>query len=198
MKIEMTSLSGRQTHDFFVGAISPYPIALISTIGADGVYNAAPFSLVFPVAWKPPLICASIGAKGGQIKDTVKNIDYAKDFVVNIMSEDAIRQTIKASRNYPSDIDEIKEVGFKAVSAERVRSPLVAEAQVSMECKLYQKQEIGESENLRSIFYGEVLLVHVKDGIWDSGEIDPLALRAVGYLGGNKYCRTTGIMNLKR
>jgi len=84
MKIEMTTLNGRQTHDLFVGAISPLPIALISTIGEDGIYNAAPFSLVFPISWKPPLICVSIGAKGGQIKDTVKNIDYSRDFVINI------------------------------------------------------------------------------------------------------------------
>ncbi len=196
MKIEMTNLQGRQTHNLLTGVISPLPIALISTVGEDGVYNVAPYSLVVPVSWKPPLVIVSIGTKGGQKKDTLSNIEFSKDFVINIMAEEAIKPTIKAAGNYPSNVDEIKEVGLKAIAAERVRSPLVAEAQVSIECKLFQKIEVGEGEDLRSLILGEVVLVHLKEGIWVSGKVQPSALKAVGRLGDNIYCRITESFSL--
>ena len=198
MKIDMNSLDKKKIHSLLIGAISPLPVALISTIGEDGINNAAPFSLAFPISSKPPLICVSIGLRNGQMKDTGRNIEYAKDFVVNIMGEDTIKQAIRTAGNYASNVDEIKKVGLTAIVAERVKSPLVAEAQISMECKLYQKHEIGEGENLRLIIYGEVLLVHLKEGIWVSGKINPSVLKAVGYLGNNKYCRTTEVMSLRR
>lgn len=196
MKIEMTNLDVRQAHDLLTGAISPLPIALISTVGEDGVYNAAPYSLVVPVSWKPPLVMVSIGLKAGQKKDTLKNIEFSGDFVINIMGDDSIKPAIKAAGNYPSNVDEIKEVGLTAIAAERVKSPLVAEAQVSMECKFFQKIEVGEGENLRSIILGEVALVHLKEGIWTSGKVLPSVLRAVGRLGNGVYGRIAEIFSL--
>src|SRR3989304_4941774 len=112
MKIDLADLESRQTHDLLTSAISPLPIALISTIGEDGVYNAAPFSLVMPISYKPPLVCVAIGAKGDQKKDTVANIESTKDFVVNIMGEEAIKPTVRAAGNFPSNVDEMKKVGL--------------------------------------------------------------------------------------
>ena len=196
MKIEMDSLDARKTHDLLTGAISPLPIALISTVGEDGVYNAAPFSLVIPISWKPPLICVSFGAKGGEKKDTVKNIEFSKDFVINMMGDDFIKPTIKAAGNYPGDVDEIEKVGLTAMAAEKVKSPLIKESQISIECQLSQEIILGEGENLRWIIFGEVVLVHLKDEVWGSQEIDPAALRVVGRLGNGIYCRTTDIFRL--
>ncbi|HLA27105.1 MAG TPA: flavin reductase family protein [Syntrophales bacterium] len=191
MKIEMIDLTARETHDLLTGVISPLPIALISTVGEDGIYNAAPFSLVTPVSWKPPIVLVSIGARGGLKKDTLRNIEFSKDFVINIMGEDSIKPAIAAAGNYPGNVDEIKEVGLNAIAAERVRAPLISEAQISIECELYQKMELSEGENFMSLIFGEVVLVHMKDGIWESGEVHPSALKAVGRLGNNIYCRTS-------
>lgn len=45
---------------------------------------------------------------------------------------------------------------------------------------------------------GEVLLVHVKDDCWVNGEIDMRRLKAVGRMGGDSYCRTTDLFEMKR
>ena len=116
MKIEMANLNSRELHELLGKMIVPPPIALISTVGEDGIYNAAPFSLVFPVCWKPPIICASFGLHQGQKKDTVRNIEFSGDFVINIMDETLIRPTIQASANYPAGVDEIKEVGLTPIA----------------------------------------------------------------------------------
>jgi flavin reductase (DIM6/NTAB) family NADH-FMN oxidoreductase RutF len=47
---------------------------------------------------------------------------------------------------------------------------------------------------------GEILQVHVKDELYVDGNIDPIKLKAVGRLGGGGdfYCRTQDIFELKR
>ena len=196
MKIDLADLKSRQTHDLLTSAISPLPIALISTIGEDGVYNAAPFSLVMPISYKPPLVCVAIGAKGNEKKDTVVNIESTKDFVINIMGEETIKPAIRAAGNFPRNVDEMKEVGLTAVASDKVKSPRVGEARISLECQLYREIELGEGEDSRWIIFGEVVLVHFQEGVWVSGKIDHLALRAVGRLDNNAYCHTMDIFHL--
>jgi len=196
MKLEMANLDRQEIHELLGSAIAPLPIALISTVGEDGIYNAAPFSLVVPVCWKPPIICVSFGLRQGQKKDTLRNIDFSQDFVVNIMDETLIKPTIQASADYPSDVDEIKEVGLTAIAADKVKSPRVAEAQVSLECRLVQRLELGEGQNLRGVIFGEVVLVHVKDELWVASKIEPSRFRAVGRLGSGIYCRTGDIFEM--
>ena len=192
-KIEMANLDREEIFDFLGSAIAPLPIALISTVGKDGIYNAAPFSLITPISWKPPVICVSFGLRRGQKKDTLANIEFSKDFVVNIMDETWIKPTIQASANYPSDVDEIKKVGLTAMASDRVKSPRIAESQVSLECRLMQKLELGEGPSLRGVIFGEVVLAHVKDEVWVGGKIEPSKLRAVGHLADGVYCRTRDI-----
>ena len=196
MKIETANLEREEIHELLGKAIAPLPIALISTVGEDGIYNAAPFSLVFPVCWKPPVVCVSIGWRQGQKKDTLRNIEFSKDFVVNIMDETLIKPTIQASADYSSSVDEIKEVGLTAIAADKVKSPRIAESQISLECQLVQRLELGEGENRRGVVFGEVVLAHVKDELWVDGKIQPSRLKAVGRVGGGIYCRTSDIFEM--
>lgn len=196
MKIETANLEREELHNLIGHAIVPLPIALISTIGQDGTHNAAPFSFIAPVCSKPPIICVSFGRRKGQKKDTLRNIEFSKDFVVNIMDETLIKPTIQASADYPSNVDEIKEVGLTAVAADKVKSPRIAESQVSLECRLVQKLELGEGENRRGVVFGEVVLAHVKDELWVDDKIQPSRLRAVGRVGRGIYCRTSDIFEM--
>ena len=66
MKVDTVNVDERQMHSLLGSVIVPLPIAFISTVGEDGIYNAAPYSLVFPVSWKPPIFCVSFGLKLGQ------------------------------------------------------------------------------------------------------------------------------------
>lgn len=197
MKIETATLEQQELHSLMGSAIAPLPIALISTIGEDGIYNAAPFSLVMPVSWKPPIVCASFGMRQGEKKDTLRNIEFSRDFVVNIMDVTLIEPTIQAKADYPSNVDEIKEVGFTAIAADRVKSPLIAEAQVSLECKLVRSMAFGEGKGLRGIVFGEAVVAHIKDELWVDGKIEPSRLRAVGRLAEGIYCRTGDIFEMK-
>jgi len=68
MKITPGNLEKRELHELFMSAILPRPIAFVSTIGEDGVFNAAPFSCVAPIGLKPALVCFNIDRKrNGQL-----------------------------------------------------------------------------------------------------------------------------------
>lgn len=203
MQLQIASLTREEIHHLLSTAISPLPIALISTISPEGIFNAAPFSYICPICSKPSLICVSIGLREREKKDTIKNIEYSNDFVVNVVDENIIRQTVQASADYPYGVDELKVTGLTALPCEKVKSPRIAESKVNLECRLIQKLEFTEElreglgKGLRSVIFGEVLLAHIQDGVWVNGRIDPGLLKPIGRMGKDLYCRTDDIFELK-
>jgi flavin reductase (DIM6/NTAB) family NADH-FMN oxidoreductase RutF len=201
MKIEAAKTGRMELHDLIGTAMGPLPIAFISTVGPDGTYNAAPFSFGAPVCSKPAILCVSIGLRAGQKKDTIRNIEYANDFVVNAVDEGILQQVVQASADYPSGVDEIKATGLTAIKGDLVKSPRVSEAKVSLECRLIQKleliEEYKEGPGLRAIIFGEVVLAHIKDEVWAEGKLDPRRLKAIGRVGANLYSKPGEIFEMK-
>jgi len=201
MKIDPANLDHRDTHHLMVGAVVPRPIAWVSTVGEDGALNLAPFSAYGIVSLKPALVgfCV-VPTRDGKKKDTLRNIEFAKEFVINVVDETLAESMNVTSTPYPSDVDEHKEAGFTPVIADLVNAPMVAESPVNMECRLLQILEFGEAPATNSFIIGEVLRVHVRDEIYADGEIQMAKLKAVGRLGGggDMYCRTRDSFELKR
>ncbi len=199
MKIYPSHLSKKDMHELLMSAILPRPIALVSTVGEDGIFNLAPFSSFAPMGLKPALVCLQVGWKrDGTKKDTLRNIEYAKDFVVNGVDEALAEAMNQTSAEYPPDIDEFKEVGLTPVKSDLVRAPRVAESPVNMECQLLKILEFGGAPTGSHVVIGEILLFHVKDELWHGDEIDISKWKPIGRLGGDLYCRTRDIFEMKR
>ncbi|MFC1940419.1 flavin reductase family protein [Chloroflexota bacterium] len=197
MKIKPADLDRRGKHKLMMSAIVPRPIAWVSTVGEDEIFNLAPFSAFSSLGQQPSLVCLFVSLKrGGEEKDTLRNIRSSKDFVVNVVNEDLAEAMNKSSFEYASDVDEFKKVGVTPAKADLVRSPMVAESPVNMESKLVQILKFGEAGYA---VIGEVLLVHIKDELWSGEYIEPSLLKAVGRVGGlHSYCRTTDIFEMER
>lgn len=202
MKIETVNLDRPQSHLLIGSCIAPLPVAFISTIGKDDIHNAATFSFIAPVCSKPPIICVSFGLREGEKKDTLNNIEFTHDFVINLVDESLLPLAIKTSKDYTSDVDEIKEAGLTAIPSDKVKSPRVAEAKVNLECRLVQKLELTEEleggKGLRALVFGEIILAHIKDDVWVDGKIDPTRLGNVGRLGSDMYYGKAGIFRQDR
>jgi flavin reductase (DIM6/NTAB) family NADH-FMN oxidoreductase RutF len=181
------------------GAVVPRPIALVSTFSEKGVFNVAPFSSYASICNKPMTIGFGTGSKrDGQKKDTLINIEYSKDFVINAVTEDLVRPMNQSSYEYPGDVSEFEKVGLTPVKADMVKSPLVAEAPVNMECRVVKILEFGDVERRSYFIIGEILLVHIKDELYINGEIQMAKLKAVARLGGQLYCRTEDVFEIER
>lgn len=199
MKIIPANLSKRDSHELLMSAILPRPIAFVSTIGEDGIFNLAPFSCFSPIGMKPALVCLQISRKrDGQKKDTLKNIEFTRDFVVNVVDESMAEAMNQSSADYPGDVDEFKEVGLTALKSDLVKAPRVAESKINMECKLVQFLEFGEVPTGSHIIIGEIVLAHIRDELWSGDQIDISKWKPIGRLGGQLYCRMTDRFEMKR
>jgi flavin reductase (DIM6/NTAB) family NADH-FMN oxidoreductase RutF len=201
MKLEAAKMDRMELHNLIGNTLAPLPIAFVSTVSPDGTYNAAPYSFVTPVCSKPPIICVSIGLRQGQKKDTARNIEATGDFVVNSVDEGILKQVIQASADYPYGVDEIKATGLTGIKGERVKSPRIVEAKVSLECKLVQKlefqEEFKDGRGSRWVYFGEVVLAHIQEDVWRDGAIDPRRLKSIGRVAANLYIRRGEIIELK-
>ncbi|MDP2951764.1 MAG: flavin reductase family protein [Chloroflexota bacterium] len=198
MKIDFDSLSRMECHDLLVGMIVPRPIAWVSTIGEDGTFNLAPYSFFGAVSSKPPRLCVAIERRRGDKKDTIRNIEYARDFVVNVSTEALAAQMNQSSADYPRAVSEFKETGLTPVASDKVRSPRIAESPISMECKVVQLIEFGEGANSSSLVIGEVVRAHAEDALFKEGTFDSSRLRAIARLSAELYCRTGDVFEMKR
>ena len=196
MRIEASRLDPQASHDLLKACVVPRPIAWISTLGSNGVANAAPYSCFTFVATVPPMVCFSVELRHGQKKDTLRNLEHTGDFVVNLVSEELAEAMNATAEDFPPEVSEILKVGLTPVPGDAVRSPRIAECPVSLECRVTQIVALGRSRH--SLVIGEVLLVHVRDEFARDGSIDLSRLRPVGRLAGNQYCRIGEVFELER
>ena len=199
MKIDPTKLDRKAAHELLVGTALPRPIAFVSTIGERGVYNLAPFSFFIPMSVKPAIVGIGIGRKrDGAKKDTLVNIELTKDFVINLVTEALAEPMNQTAGEYPPEVDEFRVAGLNPTRADFVKSPLLAESPVNMECRLLQILEYGKFPRINNFVIGEIIQVHVKDEFWGDGEIQSSKLQAIGRMGGDQYCRTRDVFEMKR
>jgi flavin reductase (DIM6/NTAB) family NADH-FMN oxidoreductase RutF len=198
--VDPQAVAARDIYKLMVGVIVPRPIAFVSTISADGILNLAPFSFFTGIGSNPPAVCfcPSVRASDGQRKDTRRNIEETKEFVVNVVSEDFAEQMNICSAEFPPEIDEFKMSGLTPIPSDLVKPPRVAESRVNMECRLIQIVDIGPTAWGGAVVIGEVLRFHVADELFDNFKIDPDKLRPIGRMGGPMYTRTTDRFEMPR
>ena len=199
MKFDLTDLDYDTTQMFLFAAISPRPICLVSTVSENGVFNVAPLSSYGRLSTKPTILYIAVGVnrKTSQRKDTIKNIEYTGDFVINAVNEPLAEPMIQASTAYPSYVDEFKEAGLTPVRSDLVRAPRVAESPISMECKLMQVLKFGEFPDSVDVVLCEALRVHVHSDIWVNGKIQISKYNPIGRIGDDLYCRITDTFEMK-
>lgn len=196
--IDPSELSTRERYRLMISSIIPRPIAFVTSIGSNGVVNAAPFSYFNGVTSSPPIISLSVGYRKGAAKDTGRNIRETGEFVVNVVSRSIAEKMNTASADFAPDVSEIIEADLKIMPSELVSPPRLAESPVQMECKLYKLIEIGEGPN--DLILGEVLRWHLNPHIKidERYHIDPASLDVIGRLGGPQYCTTNDVFEMVR
>lgn len=200
MLIEPKAYPYKDIYKLLVGSVVPRPIALVSTLSADGRPNLAPFSFFNAVCSRPPIVVFSpVVRADGKQKDTLRNIEATKEFVVNLVSEDFAERMNRCSEDFPPDVDEFGVSGLTPAPASLVRPALVEESRIRMECRLVQVVQFGDGgPGSGSSIFGEVVCFHVADELIDNFRIDPDGLKAVGRMGGPNYCRTTDRFEMPR
>jgi flavin reductase (DIM6/NTAB) family NADH-FMN oxidoreductase RutF len=201
LKINPNDLPLQDSSHLLTDIVVPRPIAWVSTVDENGVFNLAPFSAYGMVSSMPMVVAFSVGSyRDGRKKDTLINIELTKEFVINIVTEKLTEAMNVTSGPYPREVSEFVKAGVTAIKADMVKAPMVAESPVKMECSVIQIIQFGKAPVTNSLILGSVLQVHVADEFWNKETKRVERLRPIGRLGGESdvYCRTEDTFQMKR
>lgn len=197
--IDPLSLPERENYKFLIGSIIPRPIAFVTTQSKEGVVNGAPFSYFNIVSANPPMISLSIQRKEGQQKDTARNIEEVREFVIHIVDDQNVEKINKTAAGLPPEKSELDFAALKPISSTKVKVPGITEAKVRLECQLERIIQLGGSDTPScDLIIGKVVYYHINKNIYENGKIDPKGLSAVSRLAGNDYAHIGEIFSIER
>ena len=192
---DFASLTPRERYKLLIGAVVPRPIALVTTVDAQGVVNAAPFSFFNCLSADPAILALGVEYRptGGQ-KDTGRNVRDTLAFTVNIDTDALIAGMNGCAVPFAPGIDELREAGLDALQGVKVPCPWIGQAPAAFECRHHTTLGIGNS---REIILGEVVYAHFRADIVDERlHVDPVGLDAIGRMGGHGYATTRDYFDL--
>jgi flavin reductase (DIM6/NTAB) family NADH-FMN oxidoreductase RutF len=200
MIIDVATADVVSVYQALVGVVTPRPIAWVTTLDEQGRVNLAPFSFFNAFGANPPVVVFSpTNRRDGSKKDTLLNLQAVPEFVVNAAVEDLAELTTATAAELPRGQSEAELAGLALVPSVKVRPPRVAASPVHLECRMLQFISIGEGAIASNLVIGEVVLIHIDDSVLDaSGRVDPRKLRTIARLGGDFYCRSTDLFEMKR
>jgi flavin reductase (DIM6/NTAB) family NADH-FMN oxidoreductase RutF len=200
MLLDVSQTDPLTLYQFLIHAVTPRPIAWVTSNDAEGRVNLAPFSFFNAFGANPPLVVFSAAPKrDGSRKDTLRNVEATGEFVLNAAVAELAEPMNLTARELPFGESEADLAGLRLVPSVKVRPPRVAASPVHMECVLNQVLSIGKGPGSANLIIGEVVLMHADDAVLDAqGRIDPHKLRTIGRLGGDYYCQTSALFTMKR
>ena len=199
MHFDCKSLTPRENYKLLISTVVPRPIAFVTTRGADGKVNAAPFSFFNAMDFDPPIIVLGLEARpDGQLKDTAANIQASGEFVVNIVDNALAERMNICAIDFEPDVSEPLQADLELLESVGVSPPRIAASPVSMEC---EKLVALELRNARHIVLGEVRHFHIRDDIVIDREklyLDLGRLDAIGRLNASGYTTTRDRFDMPR
>jgi flavin reductase (DIM6/NTAB) family NADH-FMN oxidoreductase RutF len=190
MELDFEGRHADRAYPILASLVTPRPIAWVTTLGPDGVVNAAPFSFFNVLGADPPIVGFCPGDRDDDTpKDTARNVRLNHEFVVNLVDEAVAEAMNKTAASLPYGTSELTAAGLTTAPSMTVRPPRIAESPASLECAEWGTLQIGGNR----LVIGLVKRVHLRDEL-----IDPETLRirserfqAIGRMASpHWYCRT--------
>src|ERR1700677_724397 len=190
MELDLENEFADRAYTLLASLVTPRPIALVTTLSADGKINAAPFSFFNLMGANPPILAFAPGDReNGTPKDTALNIRATHEFVVNLVDEGIAEAMNKCAASLPYGENELVHAGLTTSPSSLVQPPRIAEAPVNLECTEWGTLQI---ESNRMVI-GVIKRLHVRDELFDAEKkrINSDKLKVIGRMASpHWYCYT--------
>lgn len=188
-------------NDPFKALVVPRPIGWISSLAPDGTANLAPYSYFNAFAQQPHYIAYGSGEnRQGEPKDSLNNIEVAREFVLNLATWDLREAMNASSAHVEPGVDEFDLAGLTKAPARLVKAPRVAESPVAFECRHFQTVALpgddGSADNYLVI--GRVVGIHIDDRFIEDGRVNTAAMRPIARLGYSEYAVIAEVFRMRR
>ncbi|HXO71439.1 MAG TPA: flavin reductase family protein [Bradyrhizobium sp.] len=188
MQFDIEGMAPADRYELLLGTIVPRPIALITTLGANGGVNAAPYSLFNVMGHDPAVAMVSVlPHPEGRFKDTATNILATKEFVINLVSEAVAEAMNITCIDAPPGTNELELAGLNTAASSKVKPPRVRESPVAFECRFLTSLSFGPHQ---LIVAAQIVHAYVDDRFVRDharGLVDTPQLKLIGGMHGAKW-----------
>ena len=192
--IDITAGETENLYQYLSAAVTPRPIAFVSTIDSKGNKNLSPFSFFNVFSIKPPILVFSPvrRTRNNTSKHTLDNVHQVKECVVCLVSQEIVQQVSLSSCDFDAETNEFEKAGFTEMKSHTVTPSRVKESPINFECKINDIITLGKEGGSGSLVLCEVLKIHINENVLNTNDmIDPFKLNIVSRLGANWYGKTT-------
>ena len=168
----------------------PLPVVIVSAADKEGRDDIITVAWAGTVCTNPPMVSISIRPE----RYSYHMIRETGEFVINLTTEELAFATDYCGVKSGRDVDKYKETGLTREKAEKVKAPMIAEAPVSIECKVKEIRELGSHH----MFIAQVAAVHADEKYMDEknrfdlNRARPIVYSHGEYLGTGKKLGTFG------
>jgi flavin reductase (DIM6/NTAB) family NADH-FMN oxidoreductase RutF len=170
----------------FKAIVAPRPIGWITSMGANGEINLAPYSFFNAVSDDPPIVLFS--SEGP--KDSLVFVQETGEFVCSLATFELRSAVVATSTQFPRGVNEMKEAGLEPAPCRLVRPPRVAASPCALECKLLQIIDLTDLKGRpshRHVVFGQVVGIHIDDRFIKNGRLDTAAMGPIARCGYADY-----------
>ena len=192
--IDITAGETENLYQYLSAAVTPRPIAFVSTIDSKGNKNLSPFSFFNVFSIKPPILVFSPvrRTRNNTSKHTLDNVHQVKECVVCLVSQEMVQQVSLSSCDFNAETNEFEKAGFTEMKSDTVTPSRVKESPINFECIINDIITLGKEGGSGSLVLCEVLKIHINENVLNTNDmIDPFKLNIVSRLGANWYGKTT-------
>jgi flavin reductase (DIM6/NTAB) family NADH-FMN oxidoreductase RutF len=172
-------------------SIIPRPIAFVSTLNEDGTLNAAPFSSFMIASVEAALLAFSVGPSEVP-KVTLQNVIRSGEYVINTVSMELAREVQICGEEREPGVSKVVLASLHGIASKKINTPRITETKVQFECGLRTIIPFGKSH----MVVGEVLMMHVRDGLLRDEKIDVKHYAPLGRIAGRSYCPVTDVFSV--
>ncbi len=140
--------------------IYPLPAVMVSCGSVPEDYNIITIAWTGTVCTDPPMCYISVRPS----RHSYGLIKESGEFVINLTTKDLAKQTDWCGVKSGKDIDKFKECGLTPIKADIVKSPMIGESPINIECKVVEIKELG----IHHMFLAEVLAIHADPAYFNS------------------------------
>jgi flavin reductase (DIM6/NTAB) family NADH-FMN oxidoreductase RutF len=142
--------------------VYPTPGALITSVDKNGKPNIITLGEVAMVSLRPTRV--SVGMRPATYSNSL--IKDSGEFVVNFPTADMVDKVDFCGTRSGRDVDKFAETGLTPEPAIHIKTPLIKECPVNLECKVIGMLALGSHD----LFIGDVLAMHAEEDILKNAE----------------------------
>lgn len=137
----------------------PLPVVMISVADKAGKSNIITVAWTGTINSDPPMVSISVRKE----RFSYPMLMETGEFCVNLTNKELTYATDFCGVKSGAKVDKWKEAHLTPEAASVIKAPMIKESPVNIECKVIKTEDLGT----HTIFYGEVVAVHVDDSYMD-------------------------------